>query len=41
MVIRGASGGFTEQLYYADGLNDEFYNGNISTIKWKAANDNS
>ena len=34
-----SSGGFTEQLYYADGLNDEFYNGNISTIKWKTAGD--
>ena len=36
-----SSGDFTEQLYYADGLDGSFFNGNISTIKWKAANDNS
>ena len=33
------SGGFLEQLYYADGLSDQYYNGNISTIKWKAKDD--
>ena len=27
------SGGFQEQLYYADGLDGECYNGNISTMK--------
>jgi RHS repeat-associated protein len=35
------SGGFQEQLYYADGLDGECYNGNISTMKWKMGSDNS
>ena len=35
------SGGFREQLYYADGLGGGCYNGNISTVKWKALQDNS
>ena len=34
------SGEFQEKLYYADGLDGGCYNGNISTIKWKADNDN-
>ena len=29
------SGGFQEQLYYTDGLDGGYYNGNISTVKWK------
>lgn len=32
------NGGFTEELYYADGLENHYYNGNISTIKWKSRN---
>ena len=35
------SGGFQEYLYYTDGLDGGCYNGNISTLKWKASNDNS
>ena len=35
------SGGFQEHLYYADGLDSACYNGNISTVKWKARSDNS
>lgn len=34
-----SSGGFQERLYYADGLDSACYNGNISTVKWKARND--
>ena len=34
-----SSGGFREDLYYADGLDSACYNGNISTVKWKARND--
>ena len=34
-----SDGGFQESLYYADGLDKECYNGNISTMKWKAAGD--
>ena len=34
------SGEFQEKLYYADGLDGGCYNGNISTFKWKADNDN-
>ena len=33
-LTRITSGGFQEQLYYADGLDDGCYNGNISTVKW-------
>ena len=33
------SGGFREELYYADGLDGGCYNGNISTMKWKANDD--
>lgn len=33
------SGGFREYLYYADGLDGGCYNGNISTMKWKANDD--
>ena len=33
------SGGFQEQLYYADGLDGGCYNGNISTMKWKTGSD--
>ena len=29
------SGGFQEQMYYTDGLDGGYYNGNISTVKWK------
>ncbi len=36
-----SSGGFQEHLYYADGLDSACYNGNISTVKWKARGDNS
>jgi RHS repeat-associated protein len=36
-----SSGGFREDLYYADGLDSACYNGNISTVKWKARNSNS
>ena len=36
-----SSGGFQERLYYADGLDGGCYNGNISTVKWKALQDNS
>ena len=35
------SGAFTERLYYADGLGGGYYNGNISTIKWKDSNSSS
>ena len=35
------SGRFQEHLYYADGLDGGCYNGNISTMKWKAYDDNS
>ena len=35
------NGGFQECLYYADGLDDGYYNGNISTVKWKARGDSS
>lgn len=31
---------FQEKLYYADGLDGGCYNGNISTLKWQASNDN-
>ena len=34
-----SSGGFREDLYYADGLDSACYNGNISTVRWKARND--
>ena len=34
-----SSGGFQERLYYADGLDSACYNGNISTVRWKARND--
>ena len=34
-----SSGGFLERLYYADGLDSACYNGNISTVRWKARND--
>ena len=30
-----SNGDFHEELYYADGLEDGYYNGNISTVKWK------
>ncbi|BCS84839.1 hypothetical protein prwr041_07320 [Prevotella herbatica] len=33
------SNGFRENLYYSDGLDGGCYNGNISTMKWKASND--
>ena len=33
------SGGFQEQLYYADGLGGGCYNGNISTMKWKVGSE--
>ena len=32
-------GDFHERLYYADGLDGGRWNGNISTVKWKNAND--
>jgi RHS repeat-associated protein len=35
------SGGFHEKLYYADGLDGGCYNGNISTIKWQTADNNT
>ena len=35
------SGGFTENLYYADGFAGGCYNGNISSMKWKLKNDGS
>ena len=34
-----SSGGFREDLYYADGLDSACHNGNISTVRWKARND--
>ncbi|MDO4959984.1 MAG: RHS repeat-associated core domain-containing protein, partial [Prevotellaceae bacterium] len=34
-----SSGGFREDLCYADGLEDSCYNGNISTIKWNLNDD--
>lgn len=36
-----SSGSFHEQLFYADGLDDGYYNGNISTVKWKRGDSGS
>ena len=32
--------GFSEKLFYADGLENAYYNGNISTIKWSSGDNN-
>lgn len=36
-----SSQGFSENLYYADGLSGGCYNGNISSVKWKNGNNAS
>lgn len=34
------SPGFSENIFYADGLENAYYNGNISTIKWSSGDNN-